>query len=105
MSKQLETAYDQKQVIDVEFSAFVKETINKWGVKGLSLVVVRPDAEVEYGSWGVKSEEGDEVTPEVSKYSLEVSVKHSHLIIMVDSFRSSFLFKSICGYCSGNLDR
>jgi len=53
------------KVINQEFSSFVEQLLEQWGVKGLSLAVVRPGVEDEYGAWGVRSLEGEKVKPEV----------------------------------------
>jgi hypothetical protein len=41
-------------------------------IPGYSLAIVRPRAEVEveYGAWGIRTEDGDEMTPEVYLYTV-----------------------------------
>ncbi|KAJ7292172.1 beta-lactamase/transpeptidase-like protein [Mycena rebaudengoi] len=50
-------------VITDEFSKFVQDTMQANNVSGLSVGVLRPDDQVEYGSWGERTEEGDPITP------------------------------------------
>jgi hypothetical protein len=52
-------------VITDEFSKFVQDTMQANNVSGLSVGVLRPDGQVEYGSWGERTEEGDPITPGV----------------------------------------
>ena len=53
------------RVIDEDLYSCVNQFMSNKSIKGLSMAVVRPDGEVEYGSWGIRTEEGDKVTPEV----------------------------------------
>ena len=53
------------RVIDDDLYSFVNQFMSNKSIKGLSMAVVRPDGEVEYGSWGIRTEEGDKVIPEV----------------------------------------
>ncbi|KAJ7243095.1 beta-lactamase/transpeptidase-like protein [Mycena rebaudengoi] len=50
-------------VFTEEFSTFVQSTMQAFNVSGLSIGVLRPDGQAEYGSWGNRTEEGDPVTP------------------------------------------
>lgn len=52
-------------IIDEELSSYMMRVIDDWRVKGLSLAIVRSDREVEYGSWGISSEDEKKVTPAV----------------------------------------
>jgi len=52
------------KVINHELSNYVEKMAKLFGVKGTSIVVVRPGGEVELGAWGIKSEDGEKVTPE-----------------------------------------
>ena len=55
-----------KPVINEDIHTFVNEIMQNKSMKGLSMAVVRSDGEAEYGSWGISTEYGDKVTPEVS---------------------------------------
>ena len=58
-----------RAIIDNCFSDFVNEDIlTKRGVKGVALAIVKPDDEVEYGMWGVRNEDNEEMTPDVRIY-------------------------------------
>ncbi|KLO13824.1 beta-lactamase/transpeptidase-like protein [Schizopora paradoxa] len=52
------------KVISDELSTFVKRMTEMWEVKGTTIAVVRPGGEIEFGSWGIKSEDGEKMTPE-----------------------------------------
>ncbi|KAJ7292861.1 beta-lactamase/transpeptidase-like protein [Mycena rebaudengoi] len=51
------------KVITDEFSSYIRNAMQAYNISGLSLGVLRPDGQVEYGSWGNRTEEGDPVTP------------------------------------------
>ncbi len=57
------------KVIDHELSSFVKRMTEMWEVQGTTIAVVRPDGEVELGAWGIKTEDGNKMTPEVCPVS------------------------------------
>ncbi len=63
---------DIHKVIDHELSSYVKRMTEMWEVQGATIAVVRPDGEVELGAWGIKTEDGDEMTPEVCSKFLEL---------------------------------
>ncbi|KAJ7160591.1 beta-lactamase/transpeptidase-like protein [Mycena crocata] len=50
-------------ILTDEFSSFVRATMQAHNVSGLSLGILRPDGEVEYGAYGNRTEDGDPVTP------------------------------------------
>ncbi|KAJ7292877.1 beta-lactamase/transpeptidase-like protein [Mycena rebaudengoi] len=51
------------KIITDEFSSYIRNAMQAYNASGLSLGVLRPDGQVEYGSWGNRTEEGDPVTP------------------------------------------
>ncbi|KAJ7201961.1 beta-lactamase/transpeptidase-like protein [Mycena rebaudengoi] len=51
------------KVISDEFSTYIRNRTRTLNISGLALGVLRPDGQVEYGSWGNRTEEGDPVTP------------------------------------------
>lgn len=52
-----------KPVITEEFSAEVLQILEKSGVQGTTVAVVRPDGDVELGAFGNRSESGDPTKP------------------------------------------
>lgn len=46
-------------VITPEFFQFVKGIVDSSNIRGLSLAIVRKNEEPEYGTWGIRTEEGD----------------------------------------------
>lgn len=54
------------KIINDELSAYVERMTEMCEVKGTTIAVVRPDGEVEFGAWGIRTEDGDKMTPEVS---------------------------------------
>lgn len=59
------TEKDVDKVLNHEFSDYVERMTEKWEVKGTTIAVVRPDGEVEFGAYGIKTEDGEKITPEV----------------------------------------
>ena len=53
-------------VLTPEFHRQIELTREKYGIKGVSMAIVHADSEPEYASWGIRTEEGDPVTPDVS---------------------------------------
>lgn len=76
-------------VIDEELSSYIMRVVDDWGVKGLSLAIVRSDRQVEYGSWGISSEDGKKVTPAVCALVFSYVQK---LTIFLVSFWNCILF-------------
>ena len=58
--------------IDSKVSEYVEHLIELWNVTGLSLVVVKPDGETEFKNWGVRTEDGEQVTSDVSDSYSEI---------------------------------
>jgi hypothetical protein len=59
-------SFGNDQIIDAKLSYFVRDDIlARRGVKGMALTIIKPNNEVEYGTWGVRSEKNDEVIPDV----------------------------------------
>ena len=59
-----------KPVINENIHAFVNEIMQNKSMKGVSMAVIRSDGEAEFGSWGISTEYGDRVTPEVRRIIL-----------------------------------
>lgn len=53
------------KVIDEELSSYIQNQLQDNNVTGMSLGIVLPNGEVEFGAWGNRTEKGDLVTPEV----------------------------------------
>ena len=58
------------KVIDAEVSRFIQDTMEASKIKGASLAFVRANGEVELGAWGIRSEDGDPMTTDVSIFLL-----------------------------------
>lgn len=56
---------DFKRAITPELSEYVEGLLKDAGVPGLALGVVHANGESEYGAWGIRSEEGEEMTTDV----------------------------------------
>ncbi|KAL5529636.1 hypothetical protein ACEPAG_5621 [Sanghuangporus baumii] len=52
------------KVLNSKFSGYVDHLMDLWTVKGISMAIVRPDGNVEFGAWGNKTEDGEPMTPE-----------------------------------------
>lgn len=59
-------------IITHEFSAFVDDLLADWNVHGVAVAVVRSDG-VEYGTYGLRAEDGEPVTNEVLQ-----NTSHAH---------------------------
>ena len=79
-------------VVNEAFSADVQSLMGVSNVKGLSLVVVRPDGAVEFGSWGNRTEDGDKVTPDVGAHTYHLRNTDS---FHADTLQHRFMFQGI----------
>lgn len=61
----LHARVDKGNVITPQLSTFIEETLALENITGLSVAVVPKYAETEYHTWGYRTEDGDEVTPDV----------------------------------------
>ena len=52
-------------VITPQLSAFIENTLALENITGLSVAVISKDGEPEFRAWGYRTEDGDEVTPDV----------------------------------------
>ncbi|KLO13808.1 beta-lactamase/transpeptidase-like protein [Schizopora paradoxa] len=84
-----ETHPSTRNVINDEFSEYVERMTELWEVQGTTIAVVRPDGEVELGAWGVRSEEGDKVTPKtlMNIASCSKAFLASTMGILMDEFQ------------------
>ncbi|KAJ3550437.1 hypothetical protein NM688_g5077 [Phlebia brevispora] len=65
-ASQFHAALDQpglRPAITPEFSTFVNMLRKQYSVHGVSVGVVHRDGHTEYGSWGIRTEDGDPTTP------------------------------------------
>lgn len=78
-SEQVPLQLEKRRLITKDFSKHVRKLLDEGSVKGLSLVVVKANegaaADVELGSWGVKTEDGDGVD---SKVCSVLDLKHTN---------------------------
>lgn len=58
-----------KPIITDEFSSEVLKILEKSGVQGTSVAIVRPDGEVELGAFGNRSEKGESTEPSACLFS------------------------------------
>lgn len=61
----LNSAYQSEEVLDQKFSDHVLKLMNLWSIKGIAMTVVKPDGNVEYGTWGNRTEDGEAMTSNV----------------------------------------
>lgn len=76
------------QVINKDFEEFVEKTRVDGSIPGLSIGIVRPDGQVEYGAWGEKTEDGEPMTPETLYIiaSCSKAFASSAVGILIDDF-------------------
>ncbi|KLO13809.1 beta-lactamase/transpeptidase-like protein [Schizopora paradoxa] len=58
------TEKNKHKILDHEFSGYMERVMELWEVKGTTIALVRPDGEVEFGAYGIKTEDGEKITPE-----------------------------------------
>ncbi|KAJ7346248.1 beta-lactamase/transpeptidase-like protein [Mycena albidolilacea] len=51
-------------VFDEQFSSFIQEVLDANNVTGMSVGVLLPNGEVEFGTWGNRTESGEKVAPD-----------------------------------------
>lgn len=59
-----------QRIITSELSKFARGVVDNGTLPGLSLGVVYSHHKVEFGTWGIKAEEGDAMTTDVSVYEI-----------------------------------
>ncbi|KAH7914454.1 beta-lactamase/transpeptidase-like protein [Hygrophoropsis aurantiaca] len=79
---------NEGRVITPELSAFIEETLSVWNISGLSVAVIPKDGEPELRSWGIRTEEGESVTPDTLFHMASVSKAFcaSAIGILMDDF-------------------
>lgn len=54
-------------VLTSEFDEYISYMMKLWSVKGITVAVVKPKSDPEYGAWGERSEDGGRMTVDVSE--------------------------------------
>ncbi|KAI5119180.1 hypothetical protein M0805_000634 [Coniferiporia weirii] len=54
----------REKILSPEFTDYVHHLMDLWNVKGAAIAVVKPGGEVELGAYGVKTEDGERMTPD-----------------------------------------
>ena len=67
LAPQAPFAVKHKQIITPQLSHFVEKLRAEANIPGLTLGLVHADGQAEYGAWGIKDEDGTEMTPEVRR--------------------------------------
>ena len=62
-------ASNETHIITDEFVSFIEDVMDKWRAPGLTLTIVKPGGDVEYAGFGISTEQGDPVTPDVCHIS------------------------------------
>lgn len=92
-----------EKIITETFSHYVEHLMDIWHAKGVAVSVVRPDGDVEFGSWGLRTEDGDRITPDVSipcPLCLFAIIDRSAL----DSLQHRIVLKSVSVCFTGDFD-
>ncbi|KAF8436227.1 beta-lactamase/transpeptidase-like protein [Boletus edulis BED1] len=81
-------AHSNKGVITPQLSTFIEHTLALEHITGLSVAVVPKQGEPEFHTWGHRSEDGDEVTPETRFHMASVSKAFcaTALGLLIDDF-------------------
>lgn len=64
---------NSRKAITPELSNFIEGLVKDATVPGLALGVVHADGESEYGAWGIRTEEGDDMTTDVRPLNSSIS--------------------------------
>lgn len=84
-------------VIDAKFSSYVEHLLDKEEIKGVSLAVVKPGGDTEYGAWGIRTEDGEKMTSDVSLQHLSIQTAAKISRISVDALQHRILLKGFPG--------
>lgn len=63
--QQVLTSGDAGKALPTDIIETIQSIVDAHDVPGLSIAFVRPGGSVEYGNWGVRSEDGDAMTSDV----------------------------------------
>lgn len=71
-------AFAQNQaILTPEFSSFVDGVLAKFNLPGVSISVSRKDGTSELGAWGIRTEDGEQMTPDVCPpFYLPIHIAH-----------------------------
>ena len=84
-----------KPVLTNELKNLVQHIVENNKVQGLTLGVIH-DGEVDFGTWGRKTEDDDPMTPDASiSSSHDADMTASYAQVPLDFVLSSFLLKSV----------
>ena len=88
-----------KPIINEDIDAFMNEIIQNKSMKGVSMAIIRSDGETEFGSWGISTEYGDKVTPEVCSIILFPQLVLNCAFVLKDVIWSGIILPDIhlCG--------
>ncbi|TDL29087.1 beta-lactamase/transpeptidase-like protein [Rickenella mellea] len=77
-------------VIDAQFSSYVEHVLDKEEIKGISLAVVKPGGDTEYGAWGIRTEDGEKMTSDTlfNIASCSKAFLASSVGILIDDYAS-----------------
>jgi hypothetical protein len=62
-------------ILTPDFVQTVQEIVNKGGIQGLTLAVVNKTGPAELGAWGIRSENGTNMTTDVRRTSLTLQLE------------------------------
>jgi hypothetical protein len=57
---------NHQEIITPKLSDFIQDVLTAANVPGISIGIVGPDGHTEFGAWGIKTDEGENLTPDVS---------------------------------------
>jgi len=56
---------NRDRILDTSLSRYIQNMTELWSVKGTTVVLVRQNGKIEHGAWGISSEDGAAMTPDV----------------------------------------
>ena len=89
-------------VITPQLSAFIENTLALENITGLSVAVISKDGEPEFRAWGYRTEDGDEVTPDVC-CSSSLWQRFNALSVAQTLFHMGSVSKAFCATALGPL--
>jgi hypothetical protein len=92
-------------ILTPNFVDAVQQVVEKYEIPGLTMAVIYKNGSSELGAWGIKSEDGTNMTTDVRNILGRSKRTDGHTIYLSDVVQYCFLLKGLPLCVSGNLDR
>jgi hypothetical protein len=92
-------------ILTPNFVGAVQQVIKKYEIPGLAMAVIYKNGSSELGAWGIKSEDGTNMTTNVRNILGRSKRTDGTMIYLSDAVQHCFLLKGLPLCVSRNLDR